>query len=116
MTQFSSTALSDETCEIHRRGSNISDSGIRASPGLLLLKVIKYMISGTVPNAVTWKASRIYLVKDATYHGPIRRFCNGLSGRILRHLVDPNFDKRFQKIDSTCLEMAGTAHSDVTRV
>jgi hypothetical protein len=74
------------------------------------------MISGTVPNAITCKAFRIFLVKYTIYHGPVRRFCNGVSGRILRYLVDPDYDKSFQKIDSTCLEMAGTAHSDVTRV
>jgi hypothetical protein len=58
----------------------------------------------------------IFSVKYTTYHGPIQRFCDGLSRRVLCYTIDQYSDKSFQKSSSTCLEMVDTAHSDVTGI
>jgi hypothetical protein len=50
------------------------------------------------------------------YHGPIQRFCDRLSRRVLCYTIDQYSDKSFQKSSSTCLEMVNTAHSDVTGI
>jgi hypothetical protein len=61
------------------------------------------------PNATTCKVFCIFSVKYKTYHGPIQRFCDGLSRRVLCYTIDQYSDKSFQKSSSTCLEMVDTA-------
>jgi len=80
----------------------------------LLLKFIKYSVSSMVPTATTCKVFCISSVNYTTYHGPLQCFCDRLSRRALCYTVDQYSDKSFQKSGPTCLEMADTAHSDVT--